>query len=158
SPDVHEAAAEATRQVVSSRLEFAKAAESRSLLAAIASLMPADRLLSRDCDRFQLAREEQRELPLGRPRRIKVSLARSFRLPQAEWTVAVSCGDHFLAAGWLEKGLVCCRANWDGMVQLPGPGPLRLPSECSTYPLLMAAEARSLSAVYVHLAGHGRRI
>jgi tetratricopeptide (TPR) repeat protein len=151
---VRTSAAQATRHMVSRRLPAATSRERESLLASLASLVPADQLLQRDCQRYQALKSEHRALPRSRPTRsTPVRIASWFRLPPAEWKTAVSIADEFYAAGWLHDQLVLVRARWDGAVQPAAAEPWRVPAECQQRAIMLAADPRGLGPLYLHIVG-----
>lgn len=149
-PDIGQLAAEATRGLIAERLPRAATAETKDLLAALAALVPADRLLALDCDRYQSQRaaaDNERQRPaVGSRSRPALQVVRSFRLPPGEWYAAASSGDQFFAAGWLDNRLMIARGCWDGRTQFFAanhePAPWR--------PILLAADPRGLNDMYVH--------
>jgi tetratricopeptide (TPR) repeat protein len=153
--DVQSVAAEATRQLIASRLATAPPTESEKLLASLAALVPSDRLLATDCRRFQSLASEPVLLREPRDRSKLPRLIRSFSLPRADWMSIVSVGDEFFAAGIHRNWLLVVRGNWEGVVQLPTGDPWTLPAELRESPILLAADPRGQGKVCVHVApGH----
>jgi hypothetical protein len=152
--DVRSSAAEMTRRVVSRRLSEAPAHERESLLGSLASLVPADRLLMRDCDRYLGKHKPQPRAWQASPYRRAAREINRFSLPAARWKMAVSIGSEFYAAGFHKGYLFLVRGCWDGSVQFPGPGhPWGVPAAFERRPVLLAAEARGVGPLYFHILG-----
>ena len=122
---VRAVAADATRTIAARHLREATGPELNHLLGALRRLVPGDRLLERDTARYLRIRTQ----PLLRPAtkaavptvaaqpQFAVALKRldSIELPSAvKWECAVSCGDHFYAAGFQDRLLWLARCNWGG--------------------------------------------
>jgi len=154
--DVRQSAGETTRQLVGGRLSEASPTEVQSLLGALASLVPGDRLLEGDCRRYQhwqAERRRQKPLPVPTGRRRKaVCASRSFRLPWGDWRSVAVCGDEFYAAGLFRNWLRVVRGRWDGEVQIAVGQPWTASHELRGRPILLAADPRGLGKLYVHLA------
>jgi len=154
--EVRGAAAESTRVLVAERLPFASTAETRSLLDAFASLVPADKLLVRDCDRYLAQHSEsadRQRLQTGsrqKPRPV-VRIVSTLRLPPGAWKTAIGIGEQFYAAGWLDNHLVLVRGNWTGAMQRLTPKPRATPHQ-QAQPILLAADPRGLEPLYIFVA------
>lgn len=104
-----------TQVLVSRTLPVTSPAEATALLGSLRSLVPEDRLLTRDCDRFvrmkeaELSRPRQKRPPSG------LELVREFELAKksVQWTTAVATGEALLAAGINEDGdITLQRVPW----------------------------------------------
>ncbi len=157
-PEVCQSAAEATRFLVSERIPQAPPAESKDLLDALASLVPADRLLSRDCDQYLAERREdaserrRREVASRQARRAQVRVVHQFALRRAEWRSVVSTGEQFFAAGWMGHHLALAHGNWAGSFRVAELGHLRVTAQQQQQPILLAADPRRQSTLWVHVA------
>lgn len=157
--NVRKIAENATRVIVSQRLATANLTEAHRLLQSLAQLVPADKLLARDCQRFEDAqRAHLASAPPWRQRRHILRTAATIRLPPARWTKAVSIGETFYAAGWLKDHLIVARGNWKGAIQLPVADFWRVPAEYQNRPVMMAADPRGLHPLYIHLQGASVRM
>jgi len=120
-PEIATLAADRTRVVVGALLPTAAPNQRRRFVSAIGRLVPADRLLARDCARFM--GNERRGTPqppvpmLPPPRSARPHELRfksSTRLSSAVvWKNLVSDGDGFVAAGFRDCQVVLARATWD---------------------------------------------
>jgi tetratricopeptide (TPR) repeat protein len=155
---VKDAAKSATRVLVSRNLPTATTGDSEALLRALQQIVPADRLLKRDCQRYQDRRAELERRRLAARPRTPVTrqprLVSSFRLPWGKWKAAVSAGDEFYAAGFHNNWLIAVRGRWDGAVQLPIGDPAVVPAEATDSPVFLAADPRGLGSTYLHVAPH----
>jgi len=126
-------AADATRTLAAARLRQASEEERPRLLEAVRRLVPADRLLGRDCQRFLRppARPAlsgsrsaaatrgtmpppSRSFPVERKREIKLS-------PKVRWQAVASAGNVLYAAGYEDGRLVVDQVFWNGTkVRLEG--------------------------------------
>jgi hypothetical protein len=114
---VRDRAADAARSVAGRRLNAADAVERAALVRAVVSLVPGDRLLARDGERFAnppSRRPTQPPLPLrGTP-----PVSRVFRLPADHvWRRIVPITDGFLALGTTATRCTLVRGRWDGRQQ-----------------------------------------
>ena len=154
--EVRQIAAETTRQIVSARLAAGREYEAEKLLAALQALVPGDRLLDRDCRRYQAKNDKTRRIHTNLKPAIGDGqlprLVKSFRLPQAEWKVAATSGEEFYAAGFFRRSLIVVRGRWDGSVQLPVGEPWIIREEHRSRPILLAADPQGLEKLFVHLA------
>jgi len=122
---VRAASADATRTVAARRLPSASHEESQRLLAGVRRLVPGDRLLGRDCDRFlhTFAQRAKPRIPLSKTPQLRTpaaepTLVRQIRLSEdVQWQCAVSARDVFYAAGYCENRLEVEQGFWDGHVQ-----------------------------------------
>ncbi|HZN36653.1 MAG TPA: hypothetical protein VFB80_22645 [Pirellulaceae bacterium] len=156
-PEVGHAAAEAARGLVAERLPRAATAETKNLLDALQSLVPADKLLGRDCGRYLAQRSaddaERRRQSLGsRLKRPELRVASWFHLPPAEWKTAVSIGDQFYAAGWHESRLMIVRGQWDGTIQHLSVPVAAGNAAMRSRPILLAADPWGAEPLYVYVA------
>ncbi len=120
---VQTVAADATRVIAALCLQRASLAESSTVLAAIRRLVPEDRLLGRDCNRFQQLRSlvsKSAPFVARRPSRPsgEMTLIRTIRLPgDVEWRNAASAGDAFYAVGYDGSRIEVLQGFWNGHVQ-----------------------------------------
>ena len=157
-------AADATRTLSGARLRHADDAEKRLLLAAVQRLVPADRLLGRDCQRFLRPRvrpaasparrtmEKRGTMPVASPS-IRLKPIRRIVLSQeVQWQTAVSAGEVFYAAGYEGRNMVVEQGFWDGKhVRLEG-GPWEgLP--LAHRPILLAPDLRGQQPLAVCVVG-----
>ena len=114
-------AADRTRVVAAALLPSAAAADRRRLVSAIGRLVPADRLLVRDCARFLqndgrvAAQIQTKARPPQRnsARMQQIKLRNPIQLqPGITWKSLVSVGDEFVAAGFDDRNVVLARARW----------------------------------------------
>jgi tetratricopeptide (TPR) repeat protein len=155
---IKDAAKSATRVLVSRHLPAASTVDAEGLLRALKMTVPADRLLERDCRRYQDRRaEDERRRLAARPRTAVSRHPRpigSFRLPPGHWKAAVSAGDEFYAAGFNSNRLLVVRGRWDAAVQVPVGDPAVVPAESAESPIFLAADPRGLAWTYLHVPPH----
>jgi tetratricopeptide (TPR) repeat protein len=129
--EVRKLAADATRTIAARHLREACGPELDHLLEALRRLVPGDRLLERDTARYlrvrtQLPRPAAR--PATRPATrtvvpqphivLELTHLSDFTLPGGvKWQCAVSCGNHFYAAGFQDRQLWLTQCNWTGHFQ-----------------------------------------
>ena len=124
-PPLRDASADATRTLAARCLPTASDQESQQLLAAVRRLVPADRLLGRDCDRFLRLRSQPAKPvpPADKPPQrispaIRPALIREFKLSaDIQWRCAVSADEVFYAAGYRDNRLEVEQGSWDGRTQ-----------------------------------------
>lgn len=162
---VRNLAADATRTIVARRLRTASLDEGRSLLGAVSRLVPEDRLLGRDCQRYLEPRSRPVKIvepastakvskPKTRP--AEPALVRKFGLLrgwEVDWQCAAATRNCFFAAGYEEyKGarLVVAECLWDGAHRLATQWnwPLR------KHPVLLAPHPQGLGCAAVQALGH----
>jgi tetratricopeptide (TPR) repeat protein len=153
---VRMAAADATRTIVARQLRHSSGYELDHLLESIRRLVPADRLLERDTARYlrnrtqpprPVAKQAGRAL-IPKPQ-IPAELNRveSMNLPDnVEWQCAVSCGDHYFAAGYQDRGLRLALVSWSGY------GEIRQSASSLRRPILLAADPQD-DVVLFHPVG-----
>ncbi len=118
-------AADATRTLAGAQLGRATGEEKQRLLEAVRRLVPADRLLGRDCRRFlrPRARPVAPPAPPATAKRgptpvvssVSVERIREIKLSEkVRWQAAVSAGSVFYAAGYEGTNLVVEQGFWDG--------------------------------------------
>ena len=126
---VRTAAADATRTMVARHLREASGPELEHLLESLRRLAPGDRLLDRDTARYL----RNRSLP---PRPVAKPMPRPSVVPAphlppelkrlepfalaggVKWECAVSCGDHFYAAGFRDQRLCLVQSSWSGQTRM----------------------------------------
>ena len=126
-PPVRDASADAVRTIAAGCLPTASVQESQQLLAGVRRLVPADRLLGRDCDRFLRLRSQPAKSrpPVPKPPQLSAPaiqplLIREIKLSEEiQWQSAVSAGEVFYAAGYRDGRIEVEQGSWDG-------GPRRL--------------------------------
>ena len=112
---VREAAVDVTQIVVASVLKTADPAEASELLGTIRKLVPQDRLLSRDCDRYVRAREQTlrpKAKPSTTSRGIRKSNSFSLSLNGTKWRIAKANRKTVYVAGFGNDSLVLQRFDW----------------------------------------------
>jgi tetratricopeptide (TPR) repeat protein len=146
---LRELAADRTRVLVAQRLEQEQRPELSALTAAVARLVPSDRLLARDSARYLQKRlEAQPRVP---PRKASsLVLLRGYHLPSTiSWRTAIEVHKTFYAAGWRGRELCVLRGGADDVVQS-----LAETWTCehatSESEILLAARASTLYNVIVH--------
>ncbi len=111
--EVKDRAADSTRAIVSRSLTDTIIADQRRLLSAIARLVPEDRLLARDCQRYLQPPTPPSPRPLQKPHgsgRV-LRLVHTIRLPQGVVTATTS-GKAIYVACAVDRGLIVCRSSW----------------------------------------------
>jgi tetratricopeptide (TPR) repeat protein len=155
SPEVQMLAADRTRVKIAGALAIA-GEHRRRLVNAISQLVPADKLLSRDCQRFlmqQSARISPRVVKPARPNK-KCELVKEFKLPDGvAWRSLVSGGDSFIAAGFRDRDLILVQGRWDGALQQPSRAPWRVAAQFAGSPILLEADRAAIRQVFVHVPG-----
>ena len=115
---VMEIAADSTRVLVARQLKESGKSESRQLLSAIRRLVPADRLLNRDCERYL----QQMVIPPAPVKRVEKSThgktanrIRTLTLPErhVRWQNAISTDDMILVAGQKGRSLIAARSSFE---------------------------------------------
>lgn len=156
-PDVQvrDRAADRTRVIVSERLAGATEARKRDLLAAIGKLVPADRLLPRDCHRYLRQFDVSRKPPPPRPARLlkECRVVSQFKLPSdVAWKAFSTTGDIFYAAGYRDCEVILVRGRWDGRIHQPTGMPWRVPADVAGAPIVLVANQPDTPLV-VHVIG-----
>jgi len=143
-------AADCTRVLASRRLPDARASERHQLAMAVGRLVPHDRLLQRDCQRYLGQRS-----PVARPRAPaspshRVRLLRRIQLPQGiDWKKAAVSGSVIYAVGAARGLLTMARATWDGAVER-SQAAWKLEPRLSDAPLILCADRRDSGQIVVH--------
>ena len=113
---VRASAFDTTQLLVSRILPESTPAEASSLLGVIRSLVPEDRLLNRDCDRFlrinEAVKQKQQKVRKQSP---GLDLVREFELQNksVSWTSAVAAGEALFAAGLnSDSDVILQRVPW----------------------------------------------
>lgn len=108
-------AADATRHVVARRLRSAPPAELQPLLRALTRLAPEDRLLSRDCRRYEQQRTQPQRKIGASSSSGKIHLVKRVQLDAlVTWQQAIVAEDSIFAAGFKGRHLILGRCNRDG--------------------------------------------
>ncbi|HWE97186.1 MAG TPA: hypothetical protein VG269_24715 [Tepidisphaeraceae bacterium] len=114
--------ADATRIVAGNHLATTGPSDRAAMARAVGSLVPRDRLLSRDVDRFLAKRASTTpNANLATPTRQDPVVLRKFSLPASckDWKAAASEGDGFYALGTpISTGVAIVRGLWDGRTVL----------------------------------------
>jgi hypothetical protein len=158
---VRHQAGDAVLAIVSSQLAASNLAERRQLLWAVQRLAPEDRLLRRDCQRY-----DSRMAAVAKPsicpppRRRKGPIVQlRIRLPEeVDWRAVIRSGPTICAAGTSHDHLLLVRCNWRGRLDrlvrawrlarsLAGPAPA--PSS----PIILAANPLGRGPLLCHLVG-----
>ncbi len=110
-----EQAADCARALASRQLSNASKLDTTRLLNAVARLEPKDRLLGRDCRRFQSQSPANNALPPPKTRNtVAPQVVHSFSIPVAkqQWETAVSSGESIYVAGSAGSNLAVARCSW----------------------------------------------
>lgn len=130
--------ADQTRVLAAHQLNSASAAIRHSLLQAVQQLAPEDRLLARDCARFE-------HPPFAKPPRgprpadsESIRVAYEFRLAQEKWNTVIAVQDEFYAAGYRGNELLLVRGRFDGTLHQPADKPWLVDDRyVNDHPILM---------------------
>lgn len=172
---VCEHAADRTRIVAADRLEGARltADETRRIALAVARLVPADRLLARDAQRWLKQRLQPRAAvkPIGKLG-AKLSLEREFQLSRfVDWNAAVGTDDALYVAGYRDRDVELVRVSWRGamdprwqeraprsqgleLADSPTGEAWRVEPKFVGRPILLAADPYGEAPTLVHVLGH----
>lgn len=110
-----------TRRIVSGMLQHARGsrAQQQQLLNALARLVPSDRLLQRDCDRYLTTPQGASRVAEPQRRSGRFELLRVLKWENASkdhetvrWETAAVCGASVVLAGRSERKLYLRRASW----------------------------------------------
>ncbi len=133
--DVQAQAADATRTLAAGCLRVVSPLKRLAVLAAVRQLVPDDRLLARDCQRFSLIppappptppvpRSSRRQPSQLKRRSTALTLVRTIQLPEnVQWCSAMSAEHVFYAAGYGDNELVVVQGFWNGDVRQPSGSP-----------------------------------
>ena len=114
--NVRTTAENSTRVVVSRNIDRANSQQKRQLLNSLQKLVPADKLLLRDTQRF-LKQVKQVHPSVARPSGKDPFLVRTIRfLPSGQWGKAVSDGTSIYVTRYIQQILMVRRARWDGVI------------------------------------------
>lgn len=153
SHDVQSRAADSARVVVSQRLFQADLGETNRLLETIRQLVPEDRLLERDCERYRSNQVDQRTYSLQRVSR-GIRLVREIRLPSGiYWRAAARGHMSYFAAGFRGRDLVVARGFWDDPTDEPSVVSWRLGATTRSL-ILLAADPTETAAMNVYVPGN----
>lgn len=156
--NVRDAAADVTRHLAAEVLPVSDGAASSVMLRALAELVPADKLLSRDCHRFgsQRADQQRQAIVSQQPWDKAPRLVQTIHLPEAEWKAAVSIGSEYYAAGvTADNRLLLIRGRWDGGIQHPVGEPWKITSKQASGRIILAADPRGVAKLLVQLDSQG---
>lgn len=112
---VRASAFDVTQALVSRTLPVTSPAEAASLLGSLRTLVPEDRLLTRDCDRFVRMKEAELSKPRQKRKAAGLELVQEFELAKksVQWTTAVATGEALLVAGVNEdRDITLQRVPW----------------------------------------------
>ena len=145
NPTVQDAAADAVRTMAAQSLFVASPGQTTQILSAVRRLVPSDRLLGRDCDRFARRRPQPvvaKGVERG-PAALQPKLLQTLRIPpEVEWRSAVSAGSVFYAAGYRGNRLEVIQYFWNENFQrLEGDGWPIAPASCP--PILLACDEQA---------------
>lgn len=157
SPEVNALAADRARVKIAGSLAGA-GVHRRRLIHAVSQLEPADRLLSRDCQRFLMQHSDRPVVQVARPVRPtgKCLLVNEFQLPaEVSWRSLVSVGDSFIAAGYRDRELILVRGRWDGVLLRPSYVPWRVEPQFVDSPIFLEPDRQAASQVFIHAPGCG---
>ncbi len=111
---IQDVAKDTVRVLAGRSLLEVDAAGSKALLKSVQQLEPADRLLARDCNRYQnRLRGRSRRAPLREPQLV-------YEVPlddTVDWSAAASWGKGYYLAGFRDRELIVARGWWDGSFQ-----------------------------------------
>jgi hypothetical protein len=150
-PPVRDLAADRTRVLAAQRFEDEPLGHMPALAAAVARLVPGDKLLARDAARFL----EHRCSLAPRPARLKpnsLTLLKGYHLPMAEWQTAIEVRKTFYAAGWRGRELLVLRGSSGDIVQTLGETWTRENFDASPH-ILLAAHPGALFKLIAHPLG-----
>ena len=156
APLVRHTAADTTRQVVSRELRRPQEPprhQKQLLVDVIRKLVPEDRLLKRDCQRY--VRDEPRPKP-ARPardgsQRIEPLETRQLD-PSVHWMIAVETNDGFYAAGYRDDELVLQSESWERGEHPPIQRRWRV-GECYGNEILLAPDPFDIKPVWIQILG-----
>lgn len=154
--NVQSTAADCTRVLVSRQLRGATKNDASHLLSAITRLVPTDRLLSRDCQKFLQQREvapPARRIEPPKPRGKEPRLVRVLQFPSklVTWKTATSSGNMVVAAGHHKHHIVAGRSSW---LQLdPEARIWKTSSPEPDTPIIMAMPSQREDFVLIHQLG-----
>ncbi len=145
--------AECTRSIVSRQLVDASQSENRQLLSAIARLVPEDRLLGRDCQRYLQQRVVSSKPDTSQLRQKRPQLVSSIQLPgkDVRWAAATWSSRAIFVAGHVDDELVVVRSSWDAVDRPSRTWKIGL--HVSDSPILLAADPLNPRFVVVHVVG-----
>jgi tetratricopeptide (TPR) repeat protein len=157
APEVQALAADRTR-VRTAVVLGGSPAHSARLTQALARLVPADRLLGRDCQRFarQIERAWTPSTPHRRPQRT-CQVVRRFRLPAgAQWKALISGGDTFIAAGLVKNWVTVVRGDWQGDTFATAEREFlwRIDAHNADSPFWLESDRAAMRNVYLHVRGN----
>jgi len=148
-------AADCTRAIVSRQLPAASESDGRRLLSAVRRLVPEDRLLGRDCQRYLQPRPVSRKPRAARPRarRKSPTLVHTIQLPGRDisWKKATWCGETIFVAGRSYDKLILARCSWR-QADAPGKTWSMVP-RLSESPIILAVHPQNDNFVLVHVVG-----
>lgn len=150
--EVREHAREAARQWTARRLPETGREEASRLLGAFNKLVPEDRLLGRDCQRYLDLRFATKPRAKASPAKGRLEVVDETKLDGAiNWTTAVKSGNAVYICGYSRNDLVKLAVLAGNMKQvvfgLFAPRP-------SQFPIVMAASLSDDSFLFVHVPGH----
>ena len=152
---VQATAADCTRVLVSRQLSGASISDSRQFLSAVSRLVPEDRLLGRDCQRYL---QQKTTIPTARtpkPSRRKRSLrlVHTIHLPGmgVSWKAATWSGKQLFVAGHSDSELYLNRCSW---AEPDRPGKTwRTDPGLTESPIILAVDPQSDKFILVHVVG-----
>ncbi len=148
---VQYAAADCTRVIVSRQLDEGSSHNKTRLLGTLARLEPKDRLLGRDCRRFQSKSAAKTEPAKRRNRDLnRPNLIHSVRFPHKGviWTNAIGSGEAIYAVGHCDNDYVLARCSW---TKFGGTG--RIWKASPRIPVTLTASPLNDDFVFVHVFG-----
>lgn len=155
-PSVRDTAADTTRQVVSRELRRPQEPsrhQKQLLVDAVRKLVPEDRLLKRDCQRYM--RDEPRPRP-ARPLRDESQHLEPVETrqldPSVRWMVAAETNDGFYAAGYRDDELVLQSESWQAVDNPPIQRRWKI-GECYGNEILLAPDPFDVNPVWIQILG-----
>ncbi|MFT5522363.1 MAG: tetratricopeptide (TPR) repeat protein, partial [Pirellulaceae bacterium] len=154
--DVRAAATDGTRVHVSKCLTSRKRKHSEELVAAVRRLVPNDKLLARDCERYNAARRRKahERSQKSRADSMRQEPIHQIELPKGiNWSAATVSGDLFFIAGFggeqtlYVAGLACNSNTIDTLDSWT------VPRQFASRPIIMSTSAGQESVVSLHVMG-----
>ncbi len=153
SHEVRSKAADSARVVVSKSLFQADMEETNRLLGTIRQLVPEDRLLERDCEKYRSNQADRQTYSLKRVSR-GIRLVREIKLPSGVyWRAAARGNMSYFVAGFRGRELVVARGFWDDPTDQPSLVTWRLGATTRSL-ILLASDPTETTALNVYVPGN----
>ena len=158
--EIRALAADKARVITGRLLATAPDAPAGELLQAIRLLDQRDRLLRRDCRRFEETRAARRPREPARPgrRHGRLALVWKFHLPwSADWHSAVSTPaayyKAYYVAGYEQERLTVLRCSWEGDIRAPDAVHWKVSPAFVGAPILLCPDPWEHAGLLVHMVG-----